>query len=241
MAFRTEDKDRAIAAMERILQAHAVYEGPPTFAYRVGAFVVDRDGNISSGDEERLGWLKERLADGGALGCGACAEETFAVVTTASAMRNIINMIYSKQHLIGKAAGYPVFGITEELVAAVKDRSLTAEEILGKVEEAAPEGIKASGDVLAITGLPDTEAYRALARAMADEASSRGWILPDEADMSNEKYVMRAWLVRMGLGGKDAASVRKTLMMNLGGNSAFRTPEKEAEWKKKHQNSLHKL
>ena len=43
------------------------------------------------------------------------------------------------------------------------------------------------------------------------------------SEPENEKYYFRAWLVRIGLGGKDGAETRKALLKNLKGHSAFRT------------------
>lgn len=46
---------------------------------------------------------------------------------------------------------------------------------------------------------------------------------PSEA-ITNEKYVMRSLLYRLGLGGKDHKQVRQLLLGRLDGNSAWKTP-----------------
>jgi hypothetical protein len=51
----------------------------------------------------------------------------------------------------------------------------------------------------------------------------------------NEKYYMRVWLVRIGLGGKGGAETRKALMKNLKGHSAFRTEEEIEKAKEKYR------
>ena len=42
--------------------------------------------------------------------------------------------------------------------------------------------------------------------------------------VTNEKYVMRSLLYRLGLGGKDQKQVRQLLLGRLDGNSAWKTP-----------------
>lgn len=46
---------------------------------------------------------------------------------------------------------------------------------------------------------------------------------PSEA-ITNEKYVMRSLLYRLGLSGKDHKQVRQLLLGRLDGNSAWKTP-----------------
>ena len=46
-------------------------------------------------------------------------------------------------------------------------------------------------------------------------------------DMSNEKYALRTWLNRLGMKGAEYKLVRRHLMENLSGHSAFRTEADE--------------
>ena len=49
----------------------------------------------------------------------------------------------------------------------------------------------------------------------------------------NEKYYMRVWLVRIGLGGKDGKETRKVFLSRLKGHTAFRTEEDKEKWKER--------
>ncbi|MCD7756831.1 MAG: hypothetical protein LUH45_01475 [Clostridiales bacterium] len=59
-------------------------------------------------------------------------------------------------------------------------------------------------------------------------ALSQKRIQAKKVNVENEKYAMRIWLVRMGMGGAEYKQTRAILMENLGGNGAFRT-EADAE------------
>ena len=48
---------------------------------------------------------------------------------------------------------------------------------------------------------------------------------PKETIEENEKYYMRVWLLRLGFGGQGGREIRKALLSNLKGHSAFRTQE----------------
>ena len=56
-------------------------------------------------------------------------------------------------------------------------------------------------------------------------------------DTTNEKYALRIWLVRMGMGGDEYKASRKILMERLSGHTAFRTPADAEKAKEKAQKS----
>ncbi len=227
------DKQKGIKAIERMLGMKSVYSGPPTFSYTIGDVTVDRDGNVACVDRKRLAELERRLANEGVSGEGIPLMEGSIGVSTAEGMRNLINMIHSKQHLIGRAVGYKAFDVSDELVAILKEKGLTAEETLSRIRNNAPAGIGVFSDHIAITGLPDTGCYRKLAGAMSRSAAVSRWISPDETIEENEKFYMRAWLVRIGLGGADMKAERSIILKNLKGHTAFRNEESAAKWRKR--------
>lgn len=51
----------------------------------------------------------------------------------------------------------------------------------------------------------------------------------------NDKYYMRSWLIRIGLGGKGGAETRKVLLKNLKDHSAFRTKEEMEKAKERYR------
>ena len=53
--------------------------------------------------------------------------------------------------------------------------------------------------------------------------------------MTNEKYTLRNWLIRLGMEGEEYKADRKILMENLSGHVAFRTKADEEKWKARQQ------
>ena len=72
-----------------------------------------------------------------------------------------------------------------------------------------------------------------LAACMAKTAKEAKRVSPKATIEENEKYYMRVWLVRIGLGGKDGKDTRKVFLSRLKGHTAFRTEEDKEKWKER--------
>ncbi len=194
------DKKKGIKAIENITGEKSVYMGPPTFAYVIGKYTVDRDGNVHGDDLEEL---MKRLAEEGEPCEGMPKVYMEAVTMTPKGVRNLMNMMNSKHYLLERLIGHKDFGV---------------EEADGKVR---------------IVGFPDTETFHTLADAMIRAAEASRWVSPDETIVENEKFYMRSWLERIGLGGTEHKELRKTVLKNLKGHTCFRTEEAAIRWKEK--------
>ena len=232
--MKLADKKTGIKIIERILGQKAVYFGPPTFRYKIGEFTIDRDGNVTCRNRKDLISLEKKLADEGIAGEGAPHLNGQLGVSTPEGIRNLINMIHSKQYLLQQAVGYKAFDISNELVSVLRDKDLTTDEMLSRINTYSPKGLSIHKDKVTITGLPDTETYKKLAEAMIKTANVAKWVSPDETIEQNEKFYMRAWLVRIGLDGSETKAVRSTILKNLKGHTAFRNDEAAERWHKRH-------
>lgn len=156
-------------------------------------------------------------------------------------LRNLVNLIYSRGKLIGKATGGH-FHVEQGLVEKLKDDRYTfaiANFINGVNDYEAQhgealEGLKITSEKVIFTGFPtapDHEhltAFGHLAILMNQQALTQKRIQAKEVADENEKYALRIWLLRLGMNGPDFKETRKLLMENLSGHAAFRTNE-EAE------------
>ena len=79
----------------------------------------------------------------------------------------------------------------------------------------------------------NTYTHAELAACMAKTAKEAKRVSPKATIEENEKYYMRVWLVRMGLGGKDGKDTRKVFLSRLKGHTAFRTEEDKEKWKER--------
>ena len=165
-----------------------------------------------------------------------------------TSLRNLINLIYSRGGLINKATdGH--FHVEEGLVEALKDDSCTFSTANFRKAVADYEsqhgqsiqGLTITPEQVTFTGfgraddVTQLEAYGHLAIMMNEQAIGQKRIQAKHVDDSNEKYAMRIWMVRIGMGGAEFKKTRAVLMKKLDGHTAFRTPEEAERAKAKAQ------
>lgn len=167
---------------------------------------------------------------------------------TGTSLRNLVNLIYSRGALISRATGGH-FSADEELVEALKDDTCTYTKanflaMLTDYEAQHGEalhGLKITENEVIFTGfgraadMDTLTAYGQLAVLMNDQALTQKRIQAKHVNDTNEKYAMRIWLIRIGMGGAEFKKTRAILMKPLGGHTAFRTPEEAQKAKEKAQ------
>ena len=242
MKFETtaENRKNVVKAMEEVTGLKAKYQGPPTFAYIIGDFTIDREGNVETESDEEGARMQTELAE---RGLAELEGETLNIEVatpeqTMEGLKNLIHMVHSKQYLLEKAIGIRVFEIPETLLDKLGEDGLTLETLKEAVEADPPKGLKIHDDRVGFEGLPlkreKTEVYLKLFSNMVNTAFTAKRVSPDETIEENEKYYMRVWLVRLGFGGKDGKDVRDEFLSNLKGHTAFRTAEDAEKWKEKY-------
>ena len=167
---------------------------------------------------------------------------------TGTSLRNLVNLIYSRGALISRATGGH-FSADEELVEVLKDDTCTYTKanflaMLTDYEAQHGEalhGLKITENEVIFTGfgraadMDTLTAYGQLAVLMNDQALTQKRIQAKHVNDANEKYAMRIWLIRIGMGGAEFKKTRAILMKPLGGHTAFRTPEEAQKAKEKAQ------
>lgn len=242
MQIKTISADRKgiVKAMELILGMKAKYQGPPTFAYVIGSFTVDRNGAVETDAEEEGISMKQELT---ARGLAEADETTLKVELpmtgmTADAVRNLLYMIHSKQYLLKKSIGADTIKVSDKLVERLQgEEAADLEVVLRIIGEEQPLGIAFSEERISFTGFPfdaqRVKAYTELAALMVKGAKEAKRVNLKETVEENEKYYMRIWLVRLGLDGKDTKETRRVLLENLKGHTAFRTEADKEKWMEK--------
>lgn len=167
---------------------------------------------------------------------------------TGISLRNLVNLIYSRGALISRATGGH-FSADEELVEALKDDTCTFTKanflaMLSDYEAQHGEalhGLKITENEVVFTGfgraadMDTLTAYGQLATQMNAQALTQKRIQAKHVNDTNEKYALRIWLLRIGMGGAEFKKTRAILMKPLGGHTAFRTPEEAQKAKEKAQ------
>ena len=211
-----EQRKKMVEIVGRTLGVQPIYCGAPTFAYRVGAFEITRDGSICFGDEADEAEVERvRLA---LREAGFVAEEDETEMTTAevdseedslaislprrffteTALKNLDALLASKGHLIQKA-----FNI-EKAAYTLTEETIKFAWFHGKIAE-------------------DTvRAYTDFISKLCEMAQRQKRAVAKEKPTENEKYTFRCFLLRLGMIGDAYKTSRKILLQNLTGSSAFK-------------------
>ena len=211
-----EQRKKMVEIVGRTLGVQPIYCGAPTFAYRVGAFEITRDGSICFGDEADEAEVERvRLA---LREAGFVAEEDETEMTTAevdseedsltislprtflteTGRRNLDALLASKGKLIQKA-----FNI-EKAAYTLTEETIKFAWFHGKIAE-------------------DTvRAYTDFISKLCEMAQKQKRAMAKEKPTENEKYTFRCFLLRLGMIGDAYKMSRKILLQNLTGSSAFK-------------------
>ena len=253
------DRKKLVKAIAEHFELDPAYNGPPTFSYNIGAINLDRDGMLTIEDAETAARLKafliekEWLDSDAAEETEAPAEETPADEAapdleetvmkvgyplegmTATAMTNLIHLLYSKQYLIAKSVREELIAITEEAISKLHEQNpQTIEDCITLIHDLIRRGcIKgmAISETEVILAFPLTEddatraAFQHLGVSIINFAKAATRVAADFQKPEAEKYHMRGWLLRLGFGGPANATARKILLQHLAGCSAFPNAE----------------
>ena len=216
-----EQRKKTVEIVGRTLGVQPIYCGAPTFAYKVGAFEITRDGCICFGDEAdeaEVERVRTALREAGFAAEEEESEMTTAEVETAAmtddedrltislprsfltetALKNLDALLASKGKLIQKA-----FNI-EKAAYTLTDETINFAWFHGKIAE-------------------DTvRAYTDFISKLCEMAQKQKRAVAKEKPTENEKYTFRCFLLRLGMIGDAYKTSRKILLQNLTGSSAFK-------------------
>ena len=259
--IRLATKDRKAAAdrLAEITGVRSYYTRVPRCAYKVGKYIIEKDGSITFEEGTDLQPLRKLAAEGLVAPfkielpqptpespAPEPVELTVILPTTrhtGATLRNLINLVYTRASLLNKALGTD-FWVDRGLTDALQDDAytLTVEGLLKAVdayEEAygnAIRGISITPEEISFSTLPETadperlRAFTELVAMMNKQAIEQKRVQAKTVNEENEKYAFRVWLTRLGMNGPEFKDTRKILMENLSGHCAFRTPADQEHW-----------
>lgn len=201
-----EKRKRLVRAMSEILGEDAVYQGAPSFAYQVDGYTVNRNGLVTCPDtatrEEIIqlvgtlreqGFVLENVEDDAAVFTVEMPREGF----TATALDNLKKIVASKAELFKRAIGAE----TLEIVIT-EDRVRFPWFTLHGLEG-------------------EADAYTKLIAGICDMAKRQKRVVAREHPITNYKFTMRVFLIRLGFIGPEYQTARTLLLRNLTGNSSW--------------------
>ena len=146
-------------------------------------------------------------------------------------LRNLVFMLHAQQYLLNRAAGHENIQVPDRLIEDLKEEPVTDRTLFFVVyQNYSKEGkgflitaetvtfyLVATGNAMKNRALIELTAF------MVGAAKKAKRINPVTRKPENEKYYLRMWLLRIGMGTKASHESRMALLKGLNGWSAFRT------------------
>lgn len=195
-------RKKLVQAISEVTGENAEYQFMPTCAYSIGTMTVDKEGTLHCEDGTEISGLLEELHKRGFIAETEKADNRFTIsipkeTLDEQTLTNLDRILENKGTLIRHALQ------TDSLEYTVTDTTVQF-------------------PWFTLEQLEDADAYSRFLTALIDMAKNQKRInnKPDTSD--NEKYAFRCFLLRLGFIGTEFKSIRKVLLRNLTGSSAFR-------------------
>lgn len=201
-----ERRKTLVRTMSDILGEDAVYQGAPTFAYCVDGYTVSRNGLVTCPDtatRAEITQLVDTLREQGFV--PENVEDDLMGFTvevpkngfTPTALDNLKKIVASKAELLKKAIG------TDTLEIVTTENTLRF-------------------PWFTLRGLDgEADAYMKLIVGICDMAKRQKRVVAKERTITNYKFTMRVFLIRLGFIGPEYQTARAILLQNLTGNSSW--------------------
>lgn len=248
-----------IQALEGKWGTKARYLGVPSCAYEItcgeGIFQVDRQGVIRDQDGREFSaeeLLRETPAEPCEEAVSAAPDEPkvegYTVTLplaghTGASLRNLVNMLASKERLLVSAFGLSQPMLDASLAFDVHQRPTedlkSFQTVWTDLEARRSPGLEFDFATQILTmKLPrenpteeERAAFRDMAVCMNESAKKLKFSSYKPAQEDNPKFAFRTWLLRLGMTGDAYKTTRKVLLARLSGSAAFRTPAEEEKHK----------
>lgn len=231
--YRAENRKDLVKAISDFTGKKAKYLRLPTYAYQIGDYNVDKEGNLNFEDEmdseevqSLIAYLEKRGFTGEFAGkesqtlaqeakpegespqekrVAPQGENTRFVVALPEKLVNLANL----QNLLAAKGAL--------IKKALGVDSLEVQEECGKVSFPWFDGEEVP------------KPYIEFIEAICRMSQSQKRISAKVKEVTNEKYAFRCFLLRLGFIGPEFKEARKELLKNLSGSSAFKSGERKGK------------
>ena len=201
-----EKRKELVNAISEIIGAPAEYQFMPTCAYKIGdLYTISKEGNLEisdSADGKEVEMLIDELVH---RGYDVPLDEEENGLTVEMPLELVDNSTIDRLRKIVENKG-------ELFKTAFKTDNL---EIIVEADKICFPWFTLEND-------SDAEAYCTFISMLCKFAKNQKRINNKPETTDNPKYTMRCYLLRLGMIGAEYKAVRKVLLRNLSGSSAFR-------------------
>ncbi len=224
-----KERKRLAQTIGSFLGEDVKYAGAPTFAYHIGEFTLDKNGNLIA--DGTLDPKREKLLD--------CIDEAGFTCVIDEALEKFEKTpsIDSIADVDSLTLSFPDTGFDDAAFERLKALATAKAGLITKALDTISTEVlwnKDEGTIqfpwfkleLAANEDEKLAAILFLNKLMgfAKEATR---VTAKEKDTENEKYAFRCFLLRLGFIGDEFKGARKILLSRLSGNSAFKSKEVE--------------
>lgn len=246
--YEAENRKSLAQTVSEFMGAEVRYMAAPTFAYKVGLCIIDREGNLEIGDDTDGKEVETLLAFLAQKGYSAASQPHTAAENGAGVELSAEEETGAQQPLqttedAGQEESYPQAGISAQgqSVAAVVavplekvqmdnlDKILAAKGgLISKALGIQQANVTVSGEKVFFPWLRGTftdtkrDACLRLIEALCKMSIGQKRFSAKAKTVENEKYAFRCFLLRLGFIGKGYKADRKELLAGLEGDSAFK-------------------
>lgn len=257
------DRKEIVKVLSEHFGVKAEYMGVPSFAYQIKTegetYTIDRAGKITNAEgmefklEAILNSAVEEIAEIQSQENKAGIEEVTPIETqtapaeisvlmgghTGISLRNLVNMIYSKQQLIQKSLGIEESIIAEEFIKELNEAKISTIDDFKKAIAGKENSIQIEFDFeeqrigfnFIKAEVENIAAYTQFIGLLNQSSKELKHASYKVKITDNPKFTFRVFLIRLGMIGDEYKNARKVLLEKLEGNGAFRhgKPEKKVE------------
>lgn len=251
------ERKQVAAVIADTIGEQVKYAGAPSFNYNAGRWTIDKQGIVTTPE---MGIKEEhvtlRMVFDALNIAGAKAEGNLTVTLpmedhNGNTLRNLVNLIWSKQSLIQKALARYEAILPASFVKAINDVPMDAlEDFVSGVNEAIEAGEITGHSDLDIDLVDKTisfsffnasldaeeiHAFALLCWQLNEQAKKQKFTSVKQKETENDKFAMRCFLLKLGFIGEEYKAERKIILSKLDGHAAYRTLEAQqaAEAKRK--------
>lgn len=196
------ERKKLVQAISEITRLSAEYQYMPTCAYNIGTMTVDKKGTLHCEDGTNINGLLQELRKRG-------------FITETENDNHRLTISIPKETLDEQTLSN-LDRILENKGTLIK-HALQIDSLEYTVTET-----KVQFPWFTVNDSEDADAYSHFITALIDMAKNQKRINNKLDTSDNEKYTFRCFLLRLGFIGGEFKGVRKVLLRNLSGSSAFR-------------------
>ena len=201
-----EKRKELVNAISEIIDVPAEYQYMPTCAYKIGDFyTVTKEGNLEISDSADGKEVEMLISELASRGYDVPLDEEENGLTVEMPLELVDNSTIDRLRKIVENKG-------ELFKTAFKTDNL---EIIVEADKICFPWFTLEND-------SDAEAYCTFISMLCKFAKNQKRINNKPETTDNPKYTMRCYLLRLGMIGTEYKAVRKVLLRNLSGSSAFR-------------------